>query len=160
MKKVRALIVDDSFFLVELISQILERSGKFTIVGKAYNGEEAVKAAIETGPDIISMDIKMPGMKGLDALSDIINKHICPVVMVSAHTNEGSTLLAKALTLGAIDYIKKPGGASPSDTTFAEELVQTLYTASSGISARKLSKGYPKVNLPKPVAAPISGVFN
>lgn len=111
MKKIRALVVDDSLFMRTLISDILSSSGKIDVVGTARNGYEAIEKIKELNPDVMTLDVEMPKMDGLTALERIMNEAPLPVVMVSALTGPGTEATIKALEKGAIDFIMKPSGA-------------------------------------------------
>lgn len=102
----RVLIVDDAIFMRNLIRDILTEGG-YTVVGEASNGEEAVEKCKTLSPDIITMDIVMPVMSGIDAVREIkkINNNV-KIVMCSALGQE--SLVMEALEAGAQDFITKP----------------------------------------------------
>ena len=105
--KVRVLIVDDSSFMRNILSRMIERHPRLEVVGKATNGQEGVAMAQELKPDVVTMDIEMPVMNGLDALKAIMQSNPRPVVMVSSLTSEGAQATLDALSLGAVDFIPK-----------------------------------------------------
>lgn len=107
MRNIRVLIVDDSLFMRTVISRILSSAGGIEIVGLAKNGQEGVQKAIELKPDIITMDIEMPIMTGIQALKEIMRVAPTRVIMVSTLTEEGADSTIEALALGAIDYVTK-----------------------------------------------------
>jgi two-component system chemotaxis response regulator CheB len=80
------------------------------VAGTARDGEDAVIKARELRPDVITMDVNMPGMDGISAMQIIVNEGIAPVIMVSALTQEGAEATFQAMALGAFDYVPKPGG--------------------------------------------------
>src|ERR1700730_5629845 len=96
MKKVKVLVADDSAFMRKLIQDILLASNQIEMVCIARNGEDAVKKVKELKPDVVTMDIEMPVLNGIDALKMIMNETPVPVVMLSSTTKEGAenTLLA------------------------------------------------------------------
>lgn len=107
-EKIRVLVVDDSSFLRTTFSRFL--TNDFTeVIGMASNGKEAVEKSKELKPDVITMDIEMPIMNGLEALSIIMKENPTPVIMISTLTMEGAEATIEALSLGAFDFIaKKP----------------------------------------------------
>ncbi|MCX7908062.1 MAG: chemotaxis response regulator protein-glutamate methylesterase [Ignavibacteria bacterium] len=105
-KKIKLLIVDDSIFMRQALSKIFTQPD-IEIVGTARNGKEAVQMAAELSPDVITMDIEMPVMNGLDALREIMKTNPTPVLMVSTLTSEGADATLEALSIGAVDFITK-----------------------------------------------------
>lgn len=107
MKKI--LIVDDSALMRRQLSAIFTEAGGFDI-RVARNGSEAVQENRDFKPDVVTLDINMPGMDGITALSLMMMERPVPVVMVSSLTEKGALATFEALNLGAVDYIAKPGG--------------------------------------------------
>lgn len=107
MGKIRVLIVDDSAFIRNAFIKFLSSIEEIDVVGFAKNGKEAYEKALELEPDVITMDIEMPIMTGLQALELIMNDCPCDVIMISTLTKEGADNTLKALNLGAIDFIAK-----------------------------------------------------
>lgn len=106
-KKVRVLVVDDSAFMRSMLVRMIDKDARFEVVGKATNGQEGVAKVKELKPDVVTMDIEMPIMNGLDALDAIMKECPTPVVMVSSLTEEGAQATLSALEKGAIDFIPK-----------------------------------------------------
>jgi two-component system chemotaxis response regulator CheB len=106
---IKILIVDDSALMRKYLVQIFEQEGGFEI-RTARNGLEALQEAKSFRPDVVTLDINMPDMDGITALSHIMVEQPCPVVMVSSLTEKGALATFEALALGAVDYICKPGG--------------------------------------------------
>lgn len=117
---VKVLVVDDSAFVRSLLASLLEADDDIQIIGTASNGEDAVTKARELDPDVITMDIEMPLLNGLDALERIMNENPCPVIMISSLTGEGADATLKALELGALDFMLKPVAGSLPDITGLE----------------------------------------
>jgi len=106
----RLLVVDDSPLMRRLLGAIFEAEEDFT-VAFARNGEEAIEQLHAFQPDVVTLDVHMPGMDGFECLDRIMVEKPCPVVMVSSLTAEGAGETLQALELGAIDFIPKPAGA-------------------------------------------------
>lgn len=107
MNKIKVLVVDDSFVMRRIIESIIKQDSALELVGTARNGEEAINLTKELSPDVITMDIEMPKMSGLEALDIIMKEKPTPVIMVSSLTHDGAEATIKALSLGAVDFIPK-----------------------------------------------------
>jgi two-component system chemotaxis response regulator CheB len=106
-------VVDDSAFMRRLVSEMLATSGEFRVVGTARNGLDALKQIHALDPDIVTLDIEMPELDGLQALGYIMSETPRPVVMLSAlDSPNGGDLTIRALELGAIDFVHKPAGSA------------------------------------------------
>lgn len=108
MKKKRLLIVDDSPLVRKTILDLFSGEESVQVVGQAENGVEAIYQVSQLKPDVITMDISMPGMDGLSALKHIMIKSPTPVVVLSSLTKEGAAITFDALRFGAVDIISKP----------------------------------------------------
>ncbi len=106
-KKVSVLVVDDSTFMRKALKRMLTSDPMITVAGEAKDGREAVEAVKRLRPDVVTLDIKMPVMDGLQALQQIMRECPIPVLMVSSLTSEGGELTLKALEMGAVDIIDK-----------------------------------------------------
>lgn len=104
---VRVLVVDDSVFFRHRISDILNKDPRLEVVGTAADGKEAVKQAKALQPDVITMDVEMPKLNGIDAVQRIMRECPTRVLMVSSLTQEGAQVTLRALEAGAIDYLSK-----------------------------------------------------
>ncbi len=122
-KKIRVLIVDDSALTRRILADLVSSDSELEVAGVARDGIDAIKKTRELDPDVITMDIYMPEMDGLAALEFIMMKMPKPVVMVSSLTKKGAVLTLKALELGAVDFIAKPG---PYPTSLREISVEIL----------------------------------
>lgn len=112
MKLIRVLIVDDSSFIRRAIAAIVRGEPEMDVAGLASNGCQAVEMAAELKPDIITMDINMPEMDGLEALEKIMETSPTAVLMVSQLTEEGAQATMEALSKGAVDFVTKSDGDS------------------------------------------------
>jgi len=114
---IRVLVVDDSGFMRIALRKIVEADGDIRVVGEAKNGREAIRLARELKPDVVTMDIVMPEMDGIEATQRIL-KEVSPpprVIMVSAQTQEGAVATLKALRAGAADFISKSTAFADTD---------------------------------------------
>lgn len=107
MSKIRVLVVDDSAFMRKVIKQMLETDQEIEVAGTARDGAEGVEMTLSLNPDVVTMDIEMPRMTGLEATELIMDKSPRPIIMVSSLTKEGAKATFDALDKGAADYISK-----------------------------------------------------
>jgi two-component system, chemotaxis family, protein-glutamate methylesterase/glutaminase len=112
MKKVRVLVVDDSAVMRKMIPDMLEADPSIEVVGTAMDGTFCLKKIEELKPNVVTLDLQMPGMNGIDTLKEIMRWHPVPVIVVSSHSTEGASITLKALGLGAVDFVTKPKDAS------------------------------------------------
>ena len=132
MKRIRVLVADDSALMRQTLKRIIAASADLDLVGLARDGEDAVSKARELRPDVISMDINMPKLDGITALQIILQEKICPVVMVSSLTQQGTATTFECLELGAFDFVAKPDGTVSANLGLvAEELIAKLKAAAS-----------------------------
>ncbi len=129
-KKIRVLVVDDSALMRKLIPQILEADLSIEVVGTAMDGTFCLKKIEELQPNVVTLDLEMPGMNGIDTLKEIMRWHPVPVIVVSSHSTEGASVTLKALGLGAFDFVAKPHDASAHMAETATELIAKIHAAS------------------------------
>src|SRR5271169_4250606 len=110
-KKFRVLVVDDSAFMRKVLEGIFNADDQLQVVGNAKDGREAVAMAESLKPDVISMDINMPHVDGLQATAEIMTTNPRPIVIVSSESREGAASTLRALELGAIEFVAKPSSA-------------------------------------------------
>ncbi|MFD0711291.1 chemotaxis response regulator protein-glutamate methylesterase [Paenibacillus sp. GCM10027626] len=135
MASYRVLIVDDSAFMRKIFSDLIAADSQFEIVATATNGHEAIEAAEQWRPDIITLDLEMPEMNGLEALGHIMKKRPTPIIMMSSTTDDGTRETIKALQYGAFDFIRKPSGVNSPDIYKVGELL--LEKMRAAVAARK-----------------------
>ncbi|MBK1719067.1 chemotaxis-specific protein-glutamate methyltransferase CheB [Thiocystis violacea] len=135
---IKLLIVDDSALMRRQLTNVFQAEGDFEI-RQARNGREAVEENRAFQPDVVTLDINMPEMDGITALSLLMAERPVPVVMVSSLTEQGALATFEALNLGAVDYLAKPGGTiSLSIDEISVELVSKVRAAAR---ARLKAKG-------------------
>jgi two-component system, chemotaxis family, protein-glutamate methylesterase/glutaminase len=126
---VRVLVVDDSALMRKLIPQILQADSSIQVVGTAMDGNFGLKKISELKPQVVTLDLEMPGMNGLDMLKEIMLRHPVPVIVVSSHSTEGASVTFKALSLGAFDFVAKPADVSSRMPEIAQELIGKIKAA-------------------------------
>ncbi|HAA09090.1 MAG: protein-glutamate methylesterase/protein-glutamine glutaminase [Syntrophomonadaceae bacterium] len=130
MKPIRVLVVDDSAFMRKVISDIINNDPNMTVIGTARDGRDALKKIQELNPDVVTMDVEMPGLDGLAALEELMKISPLPVLMISSLTKRGTEQTVKALQLGAVDFIAKPSGPISLDIdTVKEEIISKIKIA-------------------------------
>src|SRR5579859_947928 len=130
-QKLRVLVVDDSALMRKLIPQILARDSDIEVAGTAMDGEFGLKKIEDLRPDVVTLDLEMPRMDGLETLRQITRRFRVPVIIVSALSTEGATATFKALAMGALDFVAKPrDAASAHMDQIAEDLIKKIKVAS------------------------------
>src|SRR5271169_6900171 len=126
-KKFRVLVVDDSAFMRKVLEGIFNADPQLQVVGHAKDGREAIALAESLKPDVITMDLNMPHMDGLQATAHIMTHNPRPIVIVSSESKEGAASTLKALELGAIDFVTKPSSGIDLDMqSVKEELLRKV----------------------------------
>jgi len=130
MDKIKVIVVDDSSFMRKVISQMLEESREIEVIGTAKDGNEALKKLRELKPDVVTLDVEMPRLNGLQTLGYIMSEAPTPVIMVSAYTPKGAEITFQALEYGAFDFVCKPSGSISIDIKkIQSELVDKIKAA-------------------------------
>src|SRR5215468_2447313 len=129
-KRIRVLIVDDSAFMRKVLQSIIAADPQLEVCGEARDGRDAVTQNEVLKPDVITMDINMPHMDGLQATEVIMSSNPRPILIVSSESREGADVTLKALELGAIDFVAKPSSGIDLDmNSVREELSRKLKMA-------------------------------
>ncbi|WP_379131170.1 chemotaxis response regulator protein-glutamate methylesterase [Paenibacillus sp. sgz500958] len=149
----RVLVVDDSAFMRRLLSEMIQEFPDFEVAGTARNGADALQQVTLLRPDVITMDVEMPIMDGLQALGEIMRVRPTPVVMLSSLTQEGADATIQALMLGAVDFIAKPSGSISVDLVHKQNEIQAKLKAAvaSRTYIRRLESEAPQVPRTMPV---------
>jgi two-component system chemotaxis response regulator CheB len=137
-ERIRVLVVDDSALMRKLIPAILARDPSIEVVGTAMDGAFALKKIEELRPDVVTLDLEMPRMDGIETLRLIMRRAPLPVILFSTHSKEGAYSTLKALALGAVDFIAKPTDAAVGHLeTIADQLIEKIKVAKR-VVGRKL----------------------
>lgn len=134
---IRVLVVDDSALMRKLIPAILARDPSIEVVGTAMDGAFALKKIEELNPDVVTLDLEMPRMDGMETLRLIMRRAPLPVILFSTHSKEGAYSTLKALALGAVDFIAKPTDAAAGHLeTIADLLIEKIKIAKRAAGRR------------------------
>lgn len=151
---IRVLVVDDSAFMRFSITRHLNETPGLLVVGAARDGEEALALLPELKPDVVTLDVQMPGMDGLEVLHEIMNRHPLPVVMLSSLTREGARETVQALTWGAVDFVTKPAAKANIQSIMDEVAAKIRKAAGARIFSTPIARRWEGVKeqpAPKPV---------
>ena len=124
------MVVDDSALVRRIATDILTADPEITVVATAAQAEFALQKLTKEQPDVITLDMEMPGMGGLEAIRQIMALRPTPIIVLSAHAQKGAELTLQALELGAVDFVLKPSNSlSGGITAIARELVEKVKNA-------------------------------
>jgi len=141
--KITVLIVDDSAFIRKAMKRMLGSDPMIRIIGDASDGLEAVEKVKKLKPDVVTLDVKMPGIDGLQTLERLMREHPVPVLMVSSLTSEGGEITLRALEMGAVDFIDKSSCHTTMDILdIAESLIQKIKVI-AGVDMKKVVRSRP-----------------
>src|SRR6202790_941694 len=150
-KRVRVLVVDDSAFMRKVLETIFNADSQLQVLGHAKGRRESVAPPESLKPDVITMDLNMPHMDGLQATAQIMSSNPRPIVIVSSESREGATSTLKALELGAIEFVTKPTSGIDLDMqSVKEELLRKVRIAAKVRVVRTASR---QASSPAPVSS-------
>ncbi len=151
VRPIRVVIVDDSALMREMLKDIVGREPGMEVVGIARDAYEARDVIKATNPDVITLDVEMPKMDGLSFLEKIMTLRPTPVIMISSQTRDGSDAAIRALELGAIDCVAKPGGGDGQgfEAAARELIAKILIAATARLSMRRPTAGAPRLPTPR-----------
>ncbi len=139
-KKISVLVVDDSAFMRKVIVDILNSDSEISVVATAKNGSEAIDRVKELDPDVITLDVEMPQLDGINCLPTLLEVGRGNVVMISSLTREGADITIQALELGALEFITKPTNIfSKLGDSQKKEIIDKIKIASKSSRKRKIS---------------------
>ena len=147
-KKIRLLIVDDSLFFRKALERSFTADARIEVVGTAVNAADAMKKIEALHPDVVTLDVEIPGLNGIDFLKKLMPVHPVPVVVVSS----APIRVLDALSAGAVDFVRKPEVQGPDGMkTFMSELIVKVKIASTARVGRAKTPARPAVSRPAPV---------
>lgn len=153
MNQTKVLVVDDSAFMRKIIKDAIDSQIDMTVVGTARDGIDALEKIKSLRPNIVTLDVEMPRMNGLEALKEIMKKTPTKVIMVSSLTSNNAETTMECLALGAVDFIQKPSGSISLDFSKVEEdLLEKIRSASNVVVDRLVSRPARRA-LPKPAVS-------
>jgi two-component system chemotaxis response regulator CheB len=142
-RRTRVLIVDDSAFVRKAVARMLGAADDIEVVGTASDGEEGLEKVRELRPDVVTLDIKMPRLGGLETLERLMSEHPVAVLLLSSLTQEGAEVTLRGLELGAMDFVDKSSVEPMSMLSLAEELVAKVRALGTA-RVRAPRKGAPR----------------
>jgi two-component system, chemotaxis family, protein-glutamate methylesterase/glutaminase len=158
-RKIRVLVVDDSAFMCKVLQEIINSDPQLEVVGQGRDGRDGVALAESLRPDVITMDINMPHVDGIQATELIMSQHPRPIVIVSSESREGAASTLKALELGAIDFVPKPSSGIDLDMkSVREELTRKLKQAAKVRVVRTATRS--KLPMPHAPLSPAASLAN
>jgi len=141
--RIRVLVVDDSALMRKMIPQMLAEDLSIEVVGTAMDGNFALKKIEELKPNVVTLDLEMPAMNGIDTLKEIMRRQPVPVIVFSSHSTEGALVTMKALGLGAFDFVTKPKDASAQRAETTKELIAKIKAAADCKLRPRIMPGMP-----------------
>ncbi|WP_374341051.1 chemotaxis response regulator protein-glutamate methylesterase [Methyloversatilis sp.] len=128
--KIRVLVVDDSAVMRAVLTEIINQAPDMEVVGAAPDAALARQRVKELSPDVLTLDVEMPQMNGLEFLDKVMRLRPMPVIMISSQTAQGSETTLQALELGAVDYVAKPRGSPVGlPASYAQEIHEKIRAA-------------------------------
>ncbi len=144
-KKIRVLIVDDSHLFCKFLASSINSEPGFEVVGIAHNGLEGIAKARELKPDVVTMDVLMPEMDGVEAVGKLMAETPTPILMVSSLTKQGAAITFEAIEAGALDFIKKYAATDRQEMNqFLEEVIKKIRLI-AGIKVVTHLKQFPEI---------------
>ena len=156
--RIKVLVVDDSALMRRVIWGLLEEDPDIQVVGSAVDGQDAIEKVHQLKPDVVTLDVEMPKLDGLQTLGYLMSENPVPCVMLSAYTPRGAETTLKALDYGATDFVQKPSGAISLNLERVKDELLSKVKVAKGIDLKRLpfkgaaeARPTPVVAKPKPI---------
>jgi two-component system chemotaxis response regulator CheB len=144
--QVRVLVVDDSAFMRTALTRMIESEAAFEVVDTANSGSEALRKIAALDPDVVTLDVEMPGLNGLATLRQIMQQIPRPVIMVSAATEKNAEITFNALSAGAFDYVPKQMSTTSLEIAhIRSDLITKIHAAAQARRPKALTERKPPV---------------
>jgi two-component system, chemotaxis family, protein-glutamate methylesterase/glutaminase len=157
MNKIKVVVVDDSALVRSLLTEIINRQPDMQCVGAASDPLVAREMIRELNPDVITLDVEMPRMDGLEFLSRLMRLRPMPVVMVSTLTEQGADITLRALEMGAVDFVAKPRiGVTSGLNELSGDIVEKIRVAAKAHVRRLANSSATPASAPHPGSRPRS----
>ncbi len=153
--RIKVLVVDDSALMRRVIWGLLEEDPEIQVVGSAVDGQDAIEKVHQLKPDVVTLDVEMPKLDGLQTLGYLMSENPVPCIMLSAYTPRGAETTLKALDYGATDFVQKPSGAISLNLERVKDELLAKVKVAKNIDLKRLpfrpgDSGAPKLSVPKP----------
>lgn len=155
---IRVLIIDDSAFVRQAVQRMLREDPELEVVGAAADGKQGLELVLEKKPDVVTLDIQMPRMGGLEVLERIMAENPVPVLLLSSLTRQGADVTLRGLELGALDFVDKSSVGSMSILTLGEELRAKIKALARVPASRLLARSREPVSGPAGARAGVEAV--
>ena len=136
--RIKVLVVDDSALMRRVIWGLLEEDPEIEVVGSAVDGQDAIEKVHKLKPDVVTLDVEMPKLDGLQTLGYLMSESPVPCIMLSAYTPRGAETTLKALDYGATDFVQKPSGAISLNLERVKDELLSKVKVAKGIDLRRL----------------------
>jgi two-component system, chemotaxis family, protein-glutamate methylesterase/glutaminase len=155
---IRVLVVDDSAFVRKALSRMLGDASDIEVVGTAVDGQDGLEKALALRPNVITLDVKMPRVDGLEALRRIMSECPTPVLLLSSLTSEGADVTLRGLELGAIDFVDKSSVQGHMNLLGLAEELRAKVRALAGAQRRPAARPAPRPAEPPPALGKVQAV--
>lgn len=141
--KIRVLVVEDSFLMRKIITDIINSDDRLEVIAEARDGKEALEKIFSLQPDVITLDINLPVVDGLQVLTEVMKKQPTRVIMLSAYSRAGTSATISALELGAVDFVAKPSGEISLDLSKLKDEIVAKIKLAARIELNKVFQSPP-----------------